>query len=174
MNTGQMLMTVGAIALLTLVILRVNNNFLGTNVVLMKSKFGILAVSLATSIIEEANSKAFDEVSDTMGVNNLNLLTQPNSLGPEGGEVYPNFDDFDDFNNLQFNTSNDSTFLSAVFDVSCNVEYVTDSNPDGTSASRTWHKKITVTITSESMEDLYSNKQDTLNMSSVFSYWFYR
>ncbi|KAB2843607.1 MAG: hypothetical protein F9K45_05880 [Melioribacteraceae bacterium] len=174
MNTGQMMITVGAIMLLTLVILRVNNNFLSTNVVLMRSKFGILAVSLATSVIEEANSKAFDAKSDTSGVNNLNLLTAPNLLGPEGGEVYPNFNDFDDFNGLTFDTEDDSTFLSAVFDVICKVEYVEDTNPDVAVGTRTWHKKITVTITSESMRDLSTNKLDTLRMSSVFSYWFYR
>lgn len=174
MGTGQTMLTIGAIVLLTMVILRVNNNFLGTNSYLMRAKFGILAVSLGTSIIEEANSKSFDSLSDTAGVIAVTGLTQPNDLGPEAGEVYPNFNDFDDFNGLAFNTRDDSTFISAVFDVSCSVTYVSDSDLDGTSLSRTWHKKLTVYITSESMRDLYSEELDTLKMSSIFSYWFYR
>lgn len=169
-----MMITVGAIMLLTLVILRVNNNFLSTNDILMRSKFGILAVSLATSVIEEANSKAFDENSDTSGVIFTSQLTAPSSLGREAGESYPNFNDFDDFDDLVFDTKDDSTFLSAVFDVSCKVVYVTDANLNDSSATATWHKKITVIITSESMRDLATDELDTLKMSSIFSYWYYR
>ena len=174
MGTGQMMITVGAIMLLTMVILRVNNNFLGTDVTLMRAKFGILATSLGTSIIEEANSKSFDEASVDNGVNSTTLLTQAVSLGPESGEVYPEFDDFDDFNGLTFNTRDDSTFMSAVFDVEVTVRYVSEGNLDGYSGSRTWHKKIDVAITSESLTDIYTDEQDTLRMSSIFSYWYYR
>ena len=169
-----MMITVGAIMLLTLVILRVNNNFLSTNEMLMRSKFGILAVSLATSVIEEANSKAFDKNSDTSGVIFTSQLTPAASLGHEAGESYPNFNDFDDFDDLKFDTKGDSTFLSAVFNVYCTVVYVSEGNLDDSSATPTWHKKITVTITSESMKDFDTDELDTLKMSSIFSYWYYR
>lgn len=169
-----MLLSAGAIVLLTLIILRVNNNNLNSDVVLQRSKYGILAVSLATSIIEEASSKAFDEITDSTGIVHTTWLTSPASLGPETGESYPDFDDFDDFNGYIINTSGDSTFLSAEFTGLCEVVYVDTSNLDGTSANKTWHKKLTVMVTSESMRDLYTNEQDTLEMSTIFSYWFYR
>ena len=60
MNTGQMMITIAAMMLLTVVILRVNTNFFNTSNLMYETKFGVMAVSLGTSIIEEASSKAFD------------------------------------------------------------------------------------------------------------------
>ena len=60
MNTGQSLFSIGALLLLSLTVLRVNNNILLTDEVLYDSKFGIIANSIATSIIEKATTKFFD------------------------------------------------------------------------------------------------------------------
>jgi len=161
MNTGQMLITMAALMLLSLVVLRVNKGFLSTNTVMMESKFGVLGVSLATSMIEEANGKAFDQNTDSNTVTSTTMLS---SLGPESGEVYPNYNDFDDFNGL---VKIDSTLPSAIFKIACNVDYVNPANPEVASGSKTWHKKITVTVTSESMED-------TVKMSTIYSYFYFR
>jgi len=161
MNTGQMLITIAALTLLGLVILRVNNNFLNTNVVLMENKFSILAVSLGTSILEEARGKAFDHNTDSAVVTSLNELS---SLGPESGEVYPFFNDFDDFNGL---VRIDSSLPSAPFKIESVVNYVNPQNPDGISASKTWHKKMTITVTSDFM-------QDTIRLSTIYSYFYFR
>ena len=131
--------------LLTLVILRVNNNFLSTNASLANSKYKILAVSLATSIIEEASSKRFDENTIINPIYDESALTPKDNLGPDG-EVYPNFDDFDDYNMYTFSTQNDSSFLSAVFTGYCTVEYVDTTNLNGSSNIKTWHKKLTVYV----------------------------
>ncbi len=168
MNTSQMLITLGALILLSLVILRVNRSFLTTDTVLLDSKIGVLAVSVATSLLEEANGKAFDEKTDTISVNNVNKLST--TLGPEAGEVYPNFDDFDDYNGL---TKIDSTNPIAKFIVTCKVDYVLPSNLDVKATNRTWHKRMTVYVTSPSMLG-HDDKQDTLKMSSVYSYWYFR
>ncbi|MBU2494138.1 MAG: hypothetical protein KJ571_16040 [Bacteroidetes bacterium] len=165
MNTGQMMITIGAIMLLTLVIVRVNNGFLSTDSVLMRSKFGVLAVSLATSMIEEANGKAFDHNTDTTSVSAITQLTS--TLGPETGETYSTFNDFDDYHNYLRYTATDSTIVSAPFKIYCRVNYINPSDPDDSSATRTWHKKIYVEVSSPNMED-------TIKMSSVFSYWFFR
>ncbi|MFA7288015.1 MAG: hypothetical protein WC055_03955 [Melioribacteraceae bacterium] len=167
MNTGQMMITIAAMMLLTVVILRVNTNFFNTSNVMYETKFGVMAVSLGTSIIEEASSKAFDAATVDMSLGNVNNLTNPNSLGKETGESYPDFDDFDDYNGYTKNTSSDPTFQSAVFNASCVVKYVDPSNLNSFVTSRRWHKKITVTITSPSMVD-------TVRMSTVFSYWYFR
>ncbi|OGU57496.1 MAG: hypothetical protein A2V66_12495 [Ignavibacteria bacterium RBG_13_36_8] len=164
MNTGQMLITIAALLLLSVVVLRTNNSFLITDSVLYDTKFGVLAVSLGTSVIEEATSKTFDNTSDSASVTSLNALTLPLLLGPEAGETYDTYNDFDDFNGY---TRVDSSMPSAIFNISCRVNYVTTSNPDAISAIKTWHKEITVTITSVSMID-------TVKMSSIYSYWYYR
>ena len=164
MNTGQMMITLGAMMLLGVVILRVNAGFLNTNNVLLDSKFGVLAVSIATSVIEEATGKAFDANTDSNSVDNLIDLTSPGSLGKASWEVYPNFNDFDDYNGLNIV---DSTKSSAMFNIQCVVVYVNAANPEVTAGIRTWHKKITVTVSSKSMTD-------TLRMSSINSYFYFR
>ncbi|MCZ7602344.1 MAG: hypothetical protein QY331_14830 [Melioribacteraceae bacterium] len=161
MNTGQMLITIAALMLLTLVILRVNNNFLSTNTILMENKFGVLAVSLATSILEEAKGKAFDHNTDTNTVTSSNQLS---TIGPESGEVYPNFNDFDDFNGF---SKIDSTLPSAPFKIECEVHYINPSNPNLTTGSKTWHKRMNVTVSSDFM-------QDTIRLTSIYSYFFFR
>ena len=120
MNTGQMMITLGALALLSLVILRVNNGFLNTSSILLDSKLGVLATSIGTSIIEEATGKAFDEATVDNSVSSLSSLSSPTDLKKDSGEDYPNFDDFDDFNGLKvINTS----IPAAEYHVNCKVEY---------------------------------------------------
>jgi MSHA pilin protein MshD len=168
MNTGQMMITLGALALLSLVVLRVNNGFFNTSSVLLDSKLGVLATSVATSIIEEATGKAFDNNTDSISVNNLTDLSS--TLGPETGESYADYNDFDDFNGYK---RLDKTMPAAEFYVECEVDYVKDNNLDGKSSSRTWHKKITVKVTSSSMLG-QDEIPDTLAMSAVYSYWYFR
>lgn len=164
MNTGQSLITIAAMMLLSILVLRINSTILNTDTVVQDSKFGLLATSIATSLMEEATSKAFDTNTDSANVTSLSQLTSPSQLGPESGEVYPNFDDVDDYNGY---TRIDSSMPSAVFKDSCVVVYVSSASPDVTSSVATWNKKITVIVTSPSM-------QDTVRMSTIFSYWYFR
>lgn len=164
MNTGQTLLATGALVLLSLIILRVNSGFLSTNNTLLDSKFGLLGVSLATSVIEEASGLAFDELSKEDALTSTDELTIPSAFGPEVGEVYPDFNDFDDFDGF---AKVDSTMPSAIFNISAEVDYISPANPDVSSGVRTWHKKITVMVTSKSMTD-------TVKMSSIYSYWYFR
>lgn len=183
MNTGQMLITIGALVLLGLVIMRVNNGFLSTGTSIMETKFNVMAVSLGTSLIEEASSKAFDAATDTTSISSTTPLKAYNLLGPESGETYPNYNDFDDYNNYtRLVLSNsiasvpsgvetvqvDSTFLSANFRLDCQVDYVTiSSNSVQYTTSKTWNKRLRVTVTSPSM-------RDTIRLQTVFSYWYFR
>jgi len=160
MNTGQMMITIAAMMLLSLVILRVNNGFLNTNIVLMETKFGVLGVSIATSVMEEASGKAFDEKTDSSSITKLNDLS---SIGPDG-ETYSNFDDFDDYDGYSRIVDD---MPSAVFKISCEVDYVKTDDPESVSASKTWNKKLTITVTSPS-------STDTIQMSTIYSYFYYR
>ena len=161
MNLGESLLSIGAIVLLSIIILGTNNTIISTGNSLNESKFDILATSIGTSIIEEASNKAFDENTiDTTASKTTELTVK---LGPEG-ETRHYFDDFDDYNGY---TGSDSTMPSAIFNYRCKVEYVTSGNPDNVSSPRTWDKKLTVYITSNSMSD-------TVKLSTVFSYWYFR
>lgn len=174
MNSGHTMLAVGAMLLLSITILGINGKFLNTSTVLYNTKFGVLAISLGTSIIEEANGKAFDLAGSSDAITDINLLTAPQYLGPAGGEVYPDFNDFDDYNWLHKVDSikiNSKTF--AAFTIDCRVNYVSATNPSVISSVRTWHKRIDVFVTSESMKN-QNNEQDTVKLSSVYSYWFFR
>lgn len=168
MNSGQSFLSLGAMTLVALIILQVNTGFVMTSSALLENKLDILAISLASSIIEDASGKAFDANTISDAVSTTANLTMPGSLGPNSAESYPNFNDFDDFNGLEFTNSS-----QAEFDVSSEVCYVQANNPDQKSSSPTWHKKITVCVTSKSLINDHGI-QDTIKMSSVFSYWHFR
>ena len=170
MNTGQSFLSLGAMALVSLIVLQVNTGFVATSSNLLDNKLSILAISLASSIIEEASGKSFDATTVADAISNTSDFTSANSLGKGSTESYPNFNDFDDFNNLQITNS---SMTSGEFDISSEVCYVNPSNPDVAASVQTWHKKITVFVTSKSLLNPEGN-QDTIKMSSVFSYWHFR
>ena len=162
MNTGQMLLSLGALILLSTMILRFNRAVLTSDEVMYNSKFNVLASSLCTSLIEEARGKAFDQETDSAAVTKTDQLST--TMGPDFGEKYESFNDFDDFDGF---VKVDSTMPSAIFYVTSKVTYVEANNLLNIVTKKTWHKMITVTVMSSSMKD-------PVQMSSTFSYWFFR
>ena len=171
MNTGQMLLSLGAVLLLSILTLRVNSNQLTTQEAMYNTKFGILAVSLATSFIEEASERAFDEKSIDDFITSPNKFTSSGSFGPEPGinpdstwefsDSMETFDDFDDFHDW---TETITTMPSAEFNINCQVNYIDLSMPGLITTNKTWNKQLTVYVTSPSMSD-------TIIITKIFSYW---
>lgn len=161
-----MIITIGAMMLVTILVLRISSTQMITQESMQSSKFGILAISLANSVIEQATNKAFDQWTVGTYITNLNDLTTYLGHGP-GEDSLEAFNDFDDFNGYTKVYSNlpDSPPLR----LACTVDYV---NPDATgnqvliTGSKTWHKMITVTITSDD-----DTKMDVLTFRKVFSYF---
>jgi hypothetical protein len=167
MNTGQMLLAIGAMILLSTIVLRVNNSFLLSDEVLDQSKYAFLATSIATSVIQEAKNLRFDEITTDSTIGEIKNKELFSAIGRETGEYLDSvgtFDDFDDYNGWRDTVT---TLPSAVFNVVCNVDYVSESNPTVAAAGKTFNKRITVTVTSVFMRDV-------VQLSSVFSYWFLR
>ena len=174
MNLGQMMLVVATLAILGLVTLSANRTILQSNQTQNNSEFGVTAVSLATSVVEEAMGTMFDAaIGDTNvgAVDTVSKLTAPGSLGHSAIESYrksvsgtKDFNDFDDFNNLflVYKSSNPAdTARTAGSDyefivpgirnkyfVCVIVSYVNIGALNGVSAVRTWHKKMMVTVTS--------------------------
>ena len=166
MSGIQMILAVAATMFLGMIIITVNANILSTEEVLYDSNFGILATSIGSSIIEEANKKYFDDLTDTVSASKTTDLASPAKLGIEAGEDpndYDTWDDFDDFNNYTFI---DSSLPSAFFNIECEVVYIDPTKPDVASASQEWSKKLTVKVFSESMTD-------TIVQTTIFSYWWF-
>lgn len=170
MNTGQSFLSMGAMALVAIIILQVNTGFVMTSSNLLDNKLNILAISLASSIMEEASGKAFDANTVTDVASSLSDLTYSGSLGCSSTESYPDFNDFDDFDGLDITNT---VLSSGEFNVKSEVCYIDPKKPDEKSSINTWHKKITVYVTSKSLLDA-NGQQDTIVMSSIFSYWHFR
>jgi hypothetical protein len=189
MGLGQMMLVIGGIVILGVVVLTANSSLIESTDVMNDSEFGITAVSLATSLVEEASGKMFDSViADSTSIQLTNPSQLSTTLGPETGEVYRSgthdFDDFDDFNNIFLVYKSDnprdtihtpgSTWETIVpgirskYFVRAQVTYVPYNNLDSTSAAKTWHKKIVVTVTRPQPNP---TKSDTLVFPAVLSYW---
>lgn len=167
-----MMITMAAMMLLSTVILNVNRNALNTTQGMAESKYQILAVSLGTALIEEAFSKSFDaETASNNIADDLTDLTV--NLGPSSSEkTKASFNDFDDFDGYTDSTSNDPTLLSANFIINSKVYYVDPSKSKKLEPVkyRTWHKKIDVSVSSPFLND----GQDTVKLSKVYSYFYFR
>jgi len=163
MNTGQMILTMGAMIFLSAIVLRVNTVTLVNTETQYNSKFDILAVSIGNTMLEEISKKAFDENTISNTLTSVGQLTSQNNLGSDS-ESYSQFDDIDDYDGYSYS---DSTMPSAIFDVTCSVGYVNATNPDIIVNSKEWTKKITIKVSSRSMKD-------TLTVSSLYSYWVFR
>ncbi|MGE5621370.1 MAG: hypothetical protein ACM3U0_02220 [archaeon] len=172
MSTLQTILALGALLLLSMLIIRMNDTSASAEDVINNSSFGVLATSLSTSIIEEAGRKKFDSSADTAVIYSRSELTAPGLLGCEAGEnpkIISSFNDLDDFNNY---TKTDSSMPAAVFNLRCSVGYVEAYNPDKVVNYKTWHKKLTVYVTSRYMHAQRSpERRDTIKVSSIMSYW---
>jgi hypothetical protein len=176
MNTGQMLLTLGALILLSLAVLNLNSSINNNDISLAQNRYRLEALSLITSYIEQASALYFDEIStdtsSTSTVNNFShvLQTEVNDSG--------RFDDFDDFNNY----ATIDTGLSGVeYKVMFTVEYVRlQGDTLIHSGSREWHKMMTIAVTDNYPGEplLYrtygsEKTRDTLRVSFLNSYWLY-
>ncbi|HMD14644.1 MAG TPA: hypothetical protein VKI62_08470 [Bacteroidota bacterium] len=160
-----MLLTSAALVLLMTVLLSFYRSSDSTQKAIVETKEGITAVALASSVIEDAQGQNFDQNSITMADTSVNQLTIPSKLGMETGESYPDsINDFDDYNNLSY-TVVDS--MGGTYNVNCKVVYVNPSTPDVVSATATWHKKLTVYVSSPQM-------LDTVQAQFIMSYWYFR
>ncbi len=171
--------------LLGFTVLLTNRSSLQFGTVISQTEIDIYSVSLAESIIEEAAGKAFDHysASDTAGsgsvITALTQLTDPGALGKEADDTYPNFDDFDDYNS--WSNTPYVMYVAGVdsFHIKAEVFYVDTTDPDLKLSTRTWHKKMIVKVwpTIAPWGETASSgqaKPDTVIMSYLYSYWWFR
>lgn len=179
MNTGQMMLTIGAMMLLTFLILRVNSTQLMSQGTIVDSKLGIVALTIANTYVDYAKRQVYDKAvfDGTISIVGLNDLTEPSSLGPESGEVYPLLNDIDDFNlwdpalgrNIVITdtsslSNSTNTSLYTPFYITSKVYYVDISNLNQKVSVKTWFKRLDVYVWTDGL-------QDTLKYSSISTIW---
>jgi len=161
MNSGHMLLTIGGVILLSNLILNVHKANTERMIATYTSESVINASSLAQSIIDMIQSKAFDEHTTEAAILQVDSLTAAINLGPESGEnMHTEFDDIDDYNNYSTTVSLDRM---GDFDISVNVFYVTTLNPQVKSSTATYSKEIELSIINYSL-------LDTLKYHHIVSY----
>ena len=170
MNTGQMMLTLGAIMVFGILILRMNTHTANISEEVDDTRFGIMALALARSRIDNAMGLKFDAQTvysnvsaDVNGKPVSGSLTSASGLGPASGETVDKFNDFDDYNGYSVDVD---TIPSAIFTVASRVTYVDPANNYQPSTSLQWHKMITVTVTSP-------NLTNPIIMRAINSYWTY-
>jgi hypothetical protein len=162
----QIFLSIGAIILLSIATLAMNRGFETNDQVMRSSKYAIIATSVASSLIEQATGKAFDEASTANLLWNPADLTPAGKFGPDAGETAATPDDVDDYSGMvRYDTVDIGGAMNKiVYTTRCTVTYADPANPNLAIGSPTWHKKISVTVTSPAMTD-------TVRQQVLFSYF---
>lgn len=173
MHTGQMMMVLGALALLSLVSLSINTMIIGKTTTMLDAEGQLNAISIAQSMIDEVMQKQYDAATVSAKVYNAANFTGAGSLGCNGGEAsavplpdtYPykspvGYNDVDDYHRYRRIVS---TPRMGNFDVRDSVWYVVETNPDQRSTTPTFFKRVKVTVR-------HPNMASPLTMTDVAVY----
>lgn len=157
----QQLLIIGALAILGVTILTFNQSTLNVNA---NRHFNIAltdATASAQSLVEEIQTRAFDQSTVSTHVSATSSLTTTNLLGPENGESSKNhFNDIDDFNNY---TQADTFQQFGIFTSIVKVNYVQKYSPEIISNTPTFMKRILISVHNPFLVD-------TLKLTRIISY----
>lgn len=170
----QMLLTIGALALLSVLALSVNRAIVSHQSNALQTQAMLAAFAEAENILEEIGTKSFDQaVAPKTGPRKGGTsrkgpppgkgpkdFTPPGLLKKETGEEYPRLNDIDDFNGLKKKGWNP---VFGNVDVAVEVRYVAPSETGQISSISTTAKRVDVQVYTQGMED-------TLRVRRVFYY----
>ena len=145
--------------ILAVITLNFNSAVIQTSSSDFENKVYLTAFSLAQNLLEEIKEKSFDRATVQFPTSNPASLTPVDSLGKDPGEVYPYFNDVDDFNNFRDTIS--APYFESYY-ISCVVQYVNGNDPDETSSTQTFYKKATVTVSS-------SYARHSISLSAIYT-----
>jgi len=161
MGRAELLILLGAIVIYGTFTLSVNESSFENEMNMLQSQFELTAIAIANSYFEEARARNFDEASVSTYPTTLpDDFTAPGSLGAETGENYPNFDDIDDYDDYTTTSTAPNGFD---YTITVEIGYVTDSDVTTFSGTRTFHKRMNVTISSQYLSD-------DITLSRLFSF----
>ncbi|OGC05823.1 hypothetical protein A2V82_03350 [candidate division KSB1 bacterium RBG_16_48_16] len=163
MHLGNTLFTIAGLVLLSTITLSLNTSILQNHVVLLQSEQILEGIALAQKYIEEAEACRYDEDGSATIPGSF---TYAASFGPDDNEVYPYFDDIDDFDDFS------TTIVSGTipYQVDIEVDYVNDYSPDQPTTSRTYFKRMQVSISSPFLSTLASHK---LVLKRMFAFHYF-
>ena len=86
MNTGQMMMVLGALMLLSMLSLSVNSMFIDKTTAMLDAEANLDAISIAQSMIDEIMTQSYDAYTVSAKVYASDQFTPASSLGPNSTE----------------------------------------------------------------------------------------
>jgi hypothetical protein len=111
----------------------------------VENKVYLTAFSLADDLLEEIKQKAFDQQTVAFKSISPDALTATANLGKESGEVWPNFNDIDDYNNY---TKPVSLPHAEKYTITSKVSYVQASDQNQISSTQTYFKRVELFVDS--------------------------
>lgn len=142
----QSFLSIGALTLFAITSLSFNKHVLNNSTNELENKVMLTAISLADALIEEIKVKGFDEVTLGIPTASAGNLTPANLLRAELGEVYPNFDDIDDFNGF---IKTASTPHAENYTLSANIYYIEPDQPTVYKTTQTFYKRLVVSVSNQ-------------------------
>ncbi len=144
---SEIILVLGAVVIFSLVALNTNRMLANHNRLLIEQELEYTAIAKGQELVDKARTLAFDET--TTGGNEPGTIpddfADPGNLGTaadsDAGGI---FDDFDDYNNY----SASDTTGNGVFNITAQVMYVTENNPETNAGTETRHKYLNVTVSS--------------------------
>jgi hypothetical protein len=160
---NSMMLVIGGLLLMTVFMLSANGLMLLNTETAEQNGAFLTALSVGQSVIDEAMTKAFDQATVSGSVTSTSALTNVSALGRDGsGENVPVPDTLSGqgfLSNSRFNDVDDyrgysrlvSTQRTAPLTVSVTVQYASETCPDSLLSTKTFCKKMTVTVTGEQL-----------------------
>jgi hypothetical protein len=165
MTGNQMMLSIAAIALLSVLILNAHRSTSDKLIIMYSNEAVIEATGIAQALFEEIQTKAFDENTTTMAAKERNLLTAAGSLGKDDTEVFNyEFDDIDDYHGFE---DIDSTNYMGACSLKVWVYYLGETYPYDSTGNRTYMKNVLITVKNPSLPEMIDY---TLKFHKMISY----
>ena len=162
MNTGQIMLILGAFTMLALLSLNVNRTMYGSLILGLEMEATTNALSIGQSMMDEIMQRNFDEKTIDKVAYLYSDVTPVGSLGPDGTESISGIDSaytsggvFHDFQSKsEFNDVDDYNLYHrwvwdsrlGYFDVTDSVKYISEMTPDAISSTATFYKMVVVVV----------------------------
>jgi hypothetical protein len=174
MSTGQTVLTIFAFILLMTMVLNFYRLIGSSGESIAESQDRIMATSIGSSLVEFAQSLAYDNITvdSDSARGNPGALTKSNELGPDTKDtagVIRSFDDFDDFNGAEIEQEAGGT--NGRFRVRFSVYYVNSSSIDVPSSVPTFVKRMDMKIWRVDNIEPGVTVPDTVSMFTTSGYF---
>ena len=151
MSTGQTLLALASLILLAKLTLTTNSMILDSETIQSESEAVTTAVGIGQGMLEKISVRGFDDNYPGEDSVDVSLLVPPLSLGPDAGELATadtSFNDIDDFRGFRYSVT---TPRFGKYLMTCRVYYVQETAPFDSVGSRTFLKRVDISVTNSYM-----------------------